>query len=463
MGLSWSQMRLGPKRRRAVYDDVTEVSSPELSYYVMTAVSVIIASYGLLLNSTAVVIGAMLVAPLMGPIFGIALGLSIGDRRMLWTAIKAEVLGVGLAVGVAALIGVMPLTMGFGSELMSRTQPTLFDLIIALAAGIAGAYALVDERVSPALPGVAVAVAVVPPLAACGLALSAHRWDLAGGAGLLFVANFLAINIAAALVFAFFGMVRVRPSEEGPPGEAQTIRHWLERFGLSLVALGLVAWFMTGTLSGLAHDYRLHDHLRKLITQAIQDTAGAQLQNLDYTRKPGELDVVAEVLTPRAFDADQVASIEKALRSQVAPDISLLVRSVLTSDTNGTGPVFGLVTPEAGAPEPTQETQTMTEVWNALVAGLKDIPGTDLVDLHKSQEGSQEVWIAVVQTPTAITPAQVAGLQARITTVAAAPQRLRVRSVPTVTADAEGYIYGHEPDEATAPPASQPTPAPEVQ
>lgn len=167
----------------------------------MVCLSTIIAAYGLLSNSTAVVIGAMLVAPLMGPIFGIALGLSIGDNRLLREATSSELLGVLLSVGLAALIGIATLQPDLGPEIIARTRPTIYDVLIALASGLAGAYAIADERISPALPGVAIATALVPPLATCGICLSAGFWDGARGAMLLFLVNLLAIEFAAGIIF----------------------------------------------------------------------------------------------------------------------------------------------------------------------------------------------------------------------------------------------------------------------
>ncbi|MFW5970359.1 MAG: DUF389 domain-containing protein, partial [Halofilum sp. (in: g-proteobacteria)] len=181
-----------PKRRRQIYEDVTELSRPTGSYYVMMALSTVIAAYGLLIDSAPVVAGAMLVAPLMGPIFGIALALVSNNRRLLWSSLQSELTGIFIALAVGVLIGLAPLRVPFGSEWLVRTQPTLYDLAIALASGLAGAYALIDERVSPALPGVAISVAVLPPLATCGLAVSAGEWEMAGGAEMLFTANFFA-------------------------------------------------------------------------------------------------------------------------------------------------------------------------------------------------------------------------------------------------------------------------------
>ncbi|MEA3403286.1 MAG: TIGR00341 family protein [Armatimonadota bacterium] len=241
MGIFGGHTDIKPKRRREIYEDVADLSQPGGAFYIMVALSTIIAAYGLIINSAAVVIGAMLVAPLMGPIFGIALALTSGNRRLLWTAIQSELFGILLALAVAAVIGLVPLRLPPGTEWLMRTHPTLFDLAIALASGLAGAYALVDERVSPALPGVAVAVALLPPLAACGLSMATMRWQMAAGAMMLFAANFFAIQLASAAVFSLFGTLRVQrerrrePQEDGPD-----LGDFLRRFWPSIAALIVV-------------------------------------------------------------------------------------------------------------------------------------------------------------------------------------------------------------------------------
>jgi uncharacterized hydrophobic protein (TIGR00271 family) len=153
--MRWSRRlnRVPVERREEIHHDVAKMSEPHRSFYFMVGLSAVIAGYGLLDNSSAVVIGAMLVAPLMGPIFGIALGLTNGDRRLLRTATVAQVVGVALTVALGALIGLMPLRATFGSEILIRTQPTLYDVAIAFASGLAGAYAIASKRFSAALPG----------------------------------------------------------------------------------------------------------------------------------------------------------------------------------------------------------------------------------------------------------------------------------------------------------------------
>lgn len=165
-------LKITPSRRTVVIEEIIAGSQPGIRFYAMVTISTLIAGLGLVANSTAVVIGAMLVAPLMVPIFGIALALVRGDVNLLRRSILAEVMGVALSVVIAWFLGSLPLALETTPEMLARTEPNLLDLLVAVFAGFAGTYALIDERLSPALPGVAVATAIVPPLANTGLCLA---------------------------------------------------------------------------------------------------------------------------------------------------------------------------------------------------------------------------------------------------------------------------------------------------
>lgn len=164
-----------PERFNIVHSEISDGSEPALRFYILVAVSTLIASFGLIANSTAVVIGAMLVAPLMTPIFGISLALIRGEPKLIGRAARAEIGGVVAAVTMKFILGLLLGNIDPTLEMISRTRPNLFDLIVAVLAGFAGAYALVDEKISPALPGVA------RPLANSGLCLALG--EVRGGIG----------------------------------------------------------------------------------------------------------------------------------------------------------------------------------------------------------------------------------------------------------------------------------------
>lgn len=173
-----------------------------------------IAALGLMNDSAAVVIGAMLVAPLMTPIMAFASALIQTWSRRVLESFLIVVSGAFLGISVGWVTSLIIPRIGpdtpLPEQVLARTSPNLADLGIALLAGAAGAYVTVRTEAGSALPGVGIAVALVPPLATVGITLGAERGELAFGALLLFVTNFAAITLAAGLTFAFAGFTPPR-------------------------------------------------------------------------------------------------------------------------------------------------------------------------------------------------------------------------------------------------------------
>lgn len=167
-----------------------------------------IATFGLLADSIATVIGAMIVAPLMLPIMGVAFGVGVGDRKIIVSSLIISILGIATAIALGFLI-----TWGFrnviseekNTQIIIRTAPRLIDLFAALATGLAGAFATGRRDISDTLPGVAIAISLVPPLANVGILLAFNRSDLAIGSLLLFVTNYLAILLTGSFMFSMMG------------------------------------------------------------------------------------------------------------------------------------------------------------------------------------------------------------------------------------------------------------------
>ncbi|MGA7689607.1 MAG: DUF389 domain-containing protein [Jiangellales bacterium] len=179
-----------------------------VAWWVMLLLSVAIATFAILQDSTAVVIGAMLIAPLMTPILGLAGALINGWRHRAGASSLLVASGAVGSVGLAYLIASwVPALTSFDSntQIISRVSPTFLDMLIALCAGAAGAFATVNSRVASSIAGVAIAVALVPPLGVVGVSLEAQRWDDAVGSLVLFMTNFVSIVLAAAAVFVLAG------------------------------------------------------------------------------------------------------------------------------------------------------------------------------------------------------------------------------------------------------------------
>ncbi len=206
---AWWHRHLAAEDRRRVMADlaVTSVEHWVWRFVTMLTLSVVVAVMGLALDSAAVVIGAMLLAPLMQPVLATGASLSMALFGKTLVGVTRVAAASAWCVVVAyALAWILPDDL-LTSEVLARTQPDIKDLVVALAAGAAGAYATVREDVSSSLPGVAVAVALVPPIATVGITLRAGETDLAEGALLLYLTNLAAIVFASIVVFVITGFV----------------------------------------------------------------------------------------------------------------------------------------------------------------------------------------------------------------------------------------------------------------
>jgi len=204
--------RVLPENQRRTLDELSDdldlrsgdTRSKQSAFWTMLVLSALIATAGVLADSTATVIGAMIIAPLSTPIMGIALGIvkreRLGAGRFVFLGAVVVVL-----VGVVAALVVPDINLHTNSQITSRTSPTVVDLVAAIATGLAGAVGLSRRDVAAVLPGVAIAISLVPPLAVVGICLGEGSVELALGALLLFVSNLVSMVIAGTLLFAALG------------------------------------------------------------------------------------------------------------------------------------------------------------------------------------------------------------------------------------------------------------------
>jgi uncharacterized hydrophobic protein (TIGR00271 family) len=181
-----------------------------VNFTVLLALATVIATYGVITDSTATVIGAMIVAPLMTPIIATGAAVSMGSSRRAISSITLVALGViGVIVLAMILTAVVPaqlISLTENPQIAARVHPSLLDLIIALAAGAVGAFAIGRQEIADSLAGVAIAISVVPPLCVVGITLFHGGFYEAGGAFLLFLTNFVAILVAGTVMFSLLGL-----------------------------------------------------------------------------------------------------------------------------------------------------------------------------------------------------------------------------------------------------------------
>ncbi|AHB87908.1 protein of unknown function DUF389 [Thermosynechococcus sp. NK55a] len=204
------------RRKPESLDQLTRTLDVEsrlsVPYIVLIVTSCAIATLGLLANSAAVIIGAMIIAPLMAPIRGLAFASLSGNIRLFREAAFALGTGTLLAIGISWLIGLFVRLEVYGSEIMARSQPTLLDLGIAVVAGVVSAYAIAEPRISNTLAGTAIAVALMPPVCTIGLGLAQGNARLTLGAILLYLTNLLGIALACMVFFVITGYIPLHRS-----------------------------------------------------------------------------------------------------------------------------------------------------------------------------------------------------------------------------------------------------------
>ena len=216
--------------REELYNSVEKSARLDNNFLLLVFLSTVVVAIGLLEDNVAVVIGAMVIAPLLGPNIALALGTALGDRSLMWESLKTTLAGLTLALVLSMVIGrLWPLNFE-SRELLARTDVGLDSAALAFASGAAAVLSLTTGLPS-VLVGVMVAVALLPPTATLGLMLGAGKWELAAGAGLLLAVNIVCVNLAAKVSFLFRG---IKP------------RTWLEKQkARQSMAIYIIIWILS--------------------------------------------------------------------------------------------------------------------------------------------------------------------------------------------------------------------------
>lgn len=223
-------------------------------YLFMITVACGIAMLGLLQNSPAVIIGAMLISPLMGPIMGLGFSLCVLNLHSMRRTLVALAVGTALALAISALITHLSPLHEATPEILARTRPNLFDLLVAVFSGLAGAYTTI-KRKGEAIVGVAIATALMPPLAVVGYGLAVGNFKIAGGAAFLFMTNLLAISLCTTMMARWYGFgARNRPA------------HTLFQSALVIATFALISIPLAFALRQIAQESWLTQQVRRTLT-----------------------------------------------------------------------------------------------------------------------------------------------------------------------------------------------------
>ncbi|MFB8796903.1 MAG: DUF389 domain-containing protein [Microcoleus sp.] len=310
-----------PQHFNQITIELLSESTLDINYLVLILSSCIIATLGLLSNSAAVIIGAMIVAPLMLPIRGLAFGAVEGNVVIFRKGLIAVAVGTILAIILAWLLGSLVGIPDFGSEVLARSKPTLLDLGIAIAAGGISGFAKVQPKVSGTLAGTAIAVALMPPICVIGLGLSQGNWSLSLGASLLYVTNLLGITLSCMLTFLIAGYT--------PLNRARKAILW---------ALGLTAILIVPLGVGFAEllqQAQLEASLKRALLNRTITFQRMELINSDtnWLKEPAEVRLTvrsSEALTPK-----QVQLLEAFIEKEMGQKFTLIFQVSRVEEVRG--------------------------------------------------------------------------------------------------------------------------------
>ncbi len=288
-------------------------------YAFMVTMSCGIAILGLLLSSPAVVIGAMLISPLMGPIMSFGLSLCILDLRQLRTSMVGVTSGVLLSIGISYLIVKLSPLTEVTPEILARTQPNLFDLLVAILSGLAGGYAIV-KRKGEAIVGVAIATALMPPLAVVGYGLAVWNMQIAQGSFFLFMTNLLAIALSVTALAKWYGF-----------GSHHSKNHTIWQTLLILAVFTALSLPLGLALKDIAYQALVTKVVRNAIASEFEQDGG-RLSTLNITTRGSQSVVLDALVLTRRYHAQAESSLTDLLNKSLNSKVTLRLDQIVLAN-----------------------------------------------------------------------------------------------------------------------------------
>lgn len=305
--------------RAAVSEQVFEEGGLSYAYVFLVITSCGIATLGLMLNSAAVIIGAMLIAPMMGPIVLLGFAIAATDVEKAMHSAKALAVGVVAALAIAAVIVKLSPYIAPTPEILARTRPNLFDLVVAVLSGLVAGYAVTHHKIG-AVAGVAIATALMPPLAASGYGLAMGDMAIFQGAFFLFLTNMVAIALTVAGMATWYGFINLR-----------TPKHLVAKTVAAGAVLAVLSIPLVRTLNESVAKTLTVNQVESVLRQELKLKGGA-LDKLDVRLAEGEPVHVSAVVFTREFDKAAHDRLLPLLRVSLGREVDLALDQVVMGD-----------------------------------------------------------------------------------------------------------------------------------
>ncbi len=296
--------QVGEEQFQALKTRLDAISGLSSDFLILLCGSTLIATLGLFQNSPAVIIGAMIIAPLMRPLVALSLATLTGESRLLGRATLTLAVGSLAGLCISACMALLFRSLELTPEILGRTHPTLLDLGVAIFAGAIGAYCQSEPKLADSLAGVAISVALVPPLSVVGIGLAFNSMPVWSGAALLYITNLIGITVAGSLVFLISGFIPLHQAKRG------------------LLISGCVSLLLIVPLAFSMRELVLENQISSKIKQLLKEKTftfkSLQLSSVKVERFRKPMVVTATVLAPeQPINTHQVAMVEKFLSREL--------------------------------------------------------------------------------------------------------------------------------------------------
>jgi len=319
-------IKLKNNQRQGLLNKLEADVRVDIPYLGLAIISAMIASLALLINDTAILIGAMLIAPFLTPPLAIGMGIIKGDLRLFKKGLITLAIGIAIAVSGAFLISLIYPIKEVGDEIINRSSPTLIQLAIAILAGVAGAFSYAHRKIRAVLSGAFIALALVPPISIIGIGIAFWNWEVAGGAALLLAANLIGLTIAAVAVFLLLGFRPINRPESLHEVKIGII--WLALlFFIIVIPLGYI---MNNIIAGIEQE-KLAE---KIITQEISRYPETEIDKLFISKTGKKLKVSFDIYSPQRINVATIQGIKNRLERKLNNEIEVDAKVVPTFRIN---------------------------------------------------------------------------------------------------------------------------------
>jgi uncharacterized hydrophobic protein (TIGR00271 family) len=298
-------LKLQPNQKQGLINKIKADIRLDIAYIGLSLISSLIATFALLIDDIAVLIGAMLIAPFLSPALGVSMGLIKGDINMFKKGLITLLAGVVVGIIASIIItGIYPIRETTPA-IMDRSAPTLVQLIIALLAGAAAAFSYAHRRVRAVLSGAFVALALVPPISIIGIGITFWNWEIVGGASLLLAANVIGLSLAAVIIFFVFGF--------RPINQPKTLREF--RVGITwLAGLFLIIALPLGyIMQTIIIDINQKNTVEKVAQKHIDQNYNTQIENIFINKEGEKYKVKLTIRSSSDIDTQKIRNIKDQL------------------------------------------------------------------------------------------------------------------------------------------------------